>query len=464
MAAWGPRVITSTLEPCKRTPSSAKLWRGVLGPCFLDSALYPRYSGAPGSAPSVGMVPPASGNRAAPDPGLASATLRGPGAWMGPRELGGCVPPIPGVTPLPLLLPTELLADGACNQSRGGRICSGWCHAVLVLGLKCGLGMLLECQDTVGCSAGPGVLQSTRGQQGPAAATTPGCSGGSEAFLWGPAEGGKPKSWSGEHPCILLGVSIPAPALCCSWSSPHLMGTGDTQSLLSCSSPHFLGPLLLVPRWICQRLPRSRAELSCSPPVPTVWLGIPGEGPPPRVALSHCAVTWGGPGSTCVRHGSACAWRVSAGRHPCAACPHCHVLLFLTPVSVCMCMLPFCNADADEGKVLFSVRLSLSFPSHVPSLVLSLRVTINLLPPPLPSPCCCVWQPRSVLPHRGGAVGCMWPSRDVSPCWGSSVPHTITGLGGPWAAAERGDPRSLTHGKALGSALQRHKAVHSHLL
>lgn len=34
MAAWSPRVITSTLEPCKQTPSLAKLWRRVLGLCF----------------------------------------------------------------------------------------------------------------------------------------------------------------------------------------------------------------------------------------------------------------------------------------------------------------------------------------------------------------------------------------------------------------------------------------------
>ena len=123
-------------------------------------------------------------------------------------------------------------------------------------------------------------------------------------------------------------------------------------------------------------------------------------------------------------------------------------------------MLPFCNADVDEGKVLFSACVS-GFPlPRATALPLSCPCVSPLTCSHLPwHPCACVWQPRSVLLRCGGAARCVWPSRDVSPCWGGSEPRTVAGPRGPRAAVARGDPRFPPHGVALGSALQRHEAV-----
>jgi len=48
----------------------------------------------------------------------------------------------------------------------------------------------------------------------------------------------------------------------------------------------------------------------------------------------------------------------------------------------------------------------------------------------------------------------------MSPCRGGSEPHAVPGSRGPQAAVARGDPHSPPRGVALGSALQRHEAVH----
>lgn len=108
-----------------------------------------------------------------------------------------------------------------------------------------------------------GVLRGTRGQQGPAAATAAGCSGSSEASAWGPAwgnprsclGGASPRPAWGEHPSPSSVLLLEPPL--------HLTCAGDAQSQLSHTSPHFLGPLTLVPGWIQQWLPMlwSRAEL-----------------------------------------------------------------------------------------------------------------------------------------------------------------------------------------------------------
>lgn len=52
----------------------------------------------------------------------------------------------------------------------------------------------------------------------------------------------------------------------------------------------------------------------------------------------------------------ACAGRGDRRASPCRVVP-----LFLTPVSVRMVHAALCNADADEGKVPFSARVS-GFP------------------------------------------------------------------------------------------------------
>ena len=79
-------------------------------------------------------------NTARPGP----CELWGPG-W-GRGSWGVRVSPLLSITPLPPVLPAEPLADGAGNGSRGG-LCSGWCRAAPVVGLKWGLGVLLVCRD-----------------------------------------------------------------------------------------------------------------------------------------------------------------------------------------------------------------------------------------------------------------------------------------------------------------------------
>lgn len=119
------------------------------------------------------------------------------------------------------------------------------------------------------------------------------------------------------------------------------------------------------------------------------------------------------------------------------------VPLFLTPVSVRMVHAALCNADADEGKVPFSTRVSA--PSHPHPISVSLCVPINLLPLP----------PAPVSPCLSGCIAAVSPSRDMSPC------GVAQSLRGPWIVVLA----SVLHTRvALGSALQQHKAIHPYLL
>lgn len=224
---------------------------------------------------------------------------------------------------------------GMRRERAEGSGCTLGCRA----GLWCVLGV--QCWP-MGCS------QGTRGQQGPAAATTAGCSGSSGASPWEPAVRGNPRScWGGallhpargEHPTprsVLLLLKLPL----------RLVDTGGAQSQLSCTSPG------LDPK-VAPHVPgQSRAAPQQCP-----WCrGLTGEGPPCQVTVCHCSDGWGGG-----RHGM-CGGVVAGGRPPCRRVP-----LFLTPVSVRMVHAALCNADADEGKVPFSARLWLPPPPVPPS-------------------------------------------------------------------------------------------------
>lgn len=278
------------------------------------------------------------------------------------------------------------------REGAEGSGCTLGCRA----GLWCVLGV--QCWP-MGCS------QGTRGQQGPAAATTAGCSGSSGASPWEPAVGGNSRScWGGallhpargDHPTprsVLLLLKLPL----------RLVDTGGTQSQLSCTSPG------LDPK-VAPHVPgQSRAAPQQCP-----WCGgLTGEGPPCQVTVCHCSDGWGRG-----RHGM-CDGVVAGGRPPCRRVP-----LFLTPVSVRMVHAALCNADADEGKVPFSARVS-GFPlppCHRHPASVSLCVTINLLPPP----------PASLSLCLSGCVAAVSPSRDMSPC---GVPQSLRG---PWAVVARG--------------------------
>ena len=170
----------------------------------------------------------------------------------------------------------------------------------------------------------PWGADGTRGQQGPAAATAGDASG---ASWWGSAGGGTPTSRSGgaspqpapgRHPSA-SSVLLLEPPLHLLWTPGMLRASSAAPA-----------PISLAPWHLC----RAGSD-SGSPPVPTGWLGLTGKGPPRRVAASLCSDALGGDRAWHVR-GGACAWRVSAGGRPRAACPRCRVPLFLTPVSVCM--------------------------------------------------------------------------------------------------------------------------------
>lgn len=141
------------------------------------------------------------------------------------------------------------------------------------------LGMKKERPEGSGCTlgfrAGPwgvrgvqrwpmGCSQGTRGQQGPAAASTAGCSGNSGASPCKPATGGIPDPAGGEHCCVLLGVGILPPGLCCCccWSPPgtswmlgvlraelqrpqNFLGPGLDPKV----APHVLGQSRAAPQW-----------------------------------------------------------------------------------------------------------------------------------------------------------------------------------------------------------------------
>lgn len=112
-------------------------------------------------------------------------------------------------------------------------------------------------------------------------------------------------------------------------------------------------------------------------------------------------------------------WRGGRRASPCRPVP-----LFLTPVSVRMVHAALCNADADEGKVPFSARVS-GFPippCHRHPASVSLCVTINLLPPP----------PASLSLCLSGCAAAVSPSRDMSPR------GVAQSLRGPWVVVARG--------------------------
>lgn len=275
-----------------------------------------------------------------------------------------------------------------------------------------------------------GCSQGTRGQQGPAAATTAGCSGNSGASPWEPANGGNPRSCWGEG-SIAASCSGQAshPQVCsaAAETSLCLADIGSAQSQLSCTSP----TISLATGWIQKRLPMRWGRAELFPAVPMVQGGSKGGDPHAGHGLS---LQW------CLGRGQ--AWHVQwrGGRR--ASSSHL-VPLFLTPVSVRMVHAALCNADADEGKVPFSTRVSA--PSHPHPTSVSLCVPINLLPPP----------PAPVSPCLSGCIAAVSPSRDMSPC------GVAQSLRGPWIVVLA----SVLHTRvALGSALQQHKAIHPYLL
>lgn len=155
---------------------------------------------------------------------------------------------------------------GMRRERAEGSGCTLGCRA----GLWCVLGV--QCWP-MGCS------QGTRGQQGPAAATTAGCSGSSGASPWEPAGGGEPQ--------ILLGGSI---AASCSGraSHPHVCAAAAEASPAprghwGCSEPAELHQ----PRAGSKSgSPCAGAEPSCSPAVPVVQGAHRGGIPMPGHSLS----------------------------------------------------------------------------------------------------------------------------------------------------------------------------------
>lgn len=219
----------------------------------------------------------------------------------------------------------------------------------------------------VGCS------QGTRGQQGPAAATTAGCSGSSGASPWEPAMGENPRScWGGAllrparggHPTpgsVLLLLQPPLP----------LTGTGGAHRRLSCSSP----TISLAPGWIQKWLPVrwGRAEL-----LPMVW-GAQREGTPTLVTDCHCSDAWGGGQAWHVRwqEGVPVPWRAVVS-NPCL-CSH-------------GCMPPFAMQTPTKVKSR-SPRACLWLlppPCRPHPASVSPCVTLNQLPPPPASVSLCL--------------------------------------------------------------------------
>lgn len=237
---------------------------------------------------------------------------------------------------------------------------------------------------------------------------------GSRAALQ-PLRQGAPVAWEplyggllGGEPQILFRGSIPAPTLCCFWSLPCMSWTLGMLRASSAASAHISS----APRHLCKAgsdssSPCTGAELSCSPPVPTVQLGFTGEGPPHWVAASHCNDAWGE-----TRLGMCVGWwclRVACfGRR---ASP-CRVSALSRAVvsNPCLCSHGACCPFAMQTPMKVksrSPRVSLASPSRVPLLCPCVSpLTCSHLPCPHPASVC-LCPAAAVCPaasHRGCSV------------------------------------------------------------